>query len=40
VAEKASACPVDFKLSTPAQAKAAIEQFMGTQRSGAEGPES
>jgi nucleotide-binding universal stress UspA family protein len=40
VAEKASACPVDFKLSTPAQAKAAIEQFMGTQPSGAEGPES
>ena len=28
VAEKAEQCPVDFKMVTPEQAKAAVEQFM------------
>jgi hypothetical protein len=32
VAEKADACPVDFKMVTPEQAKAAVEQFMAQQR--------
>ncbi len=31
VAEKADQCPVDFKTVTPAQAKAAVEQFMATE---------
>jgi len=32
VAEQADACPVDFKMVTPEQAKAAVEQFMAQQR--------
>jgi hypothetical protein len=31
VESKAAACPVDFKLATPAQAKAAVEQLMAQQ---------
>jgi hypothetical protein len=35
VAAKADACPVDFKTVTPAQAKAAVEQFMERETAGA-----
>jgi hypothetical protein len=31
VAEKADACPVDFKTVTPDQARAAVEQFMAKE---------
>jgi hypothetical protein len=36
VAEKADACPVDFKMVTPDQAKAAVEQFMAKEAKGRE----
>ncbi|MGH7502483.1 MAG: universal stress protein [Longimicrobiales bacterium] len=32
VAEKADGCPVDFRTATPAQAKAAIEEYMQAER--------
>ena len=34
VAEKVQDCPVDFRTATPAEAKAAIEQFMSAQSAG------
>jgi len=39
VAEKASGCPVDFSMATPADAKAAIEQFMSKEGTRANGSE-
>ena len=39
IEEQASACPVDFKTVTPAQAKAAIERLVRTPPQGESDPE-